>query len=112
MAHSPNSNIYNYLSAMFRKREDTLKSVMQKMVAHYRLKPNLDRIAVEKFWKDEMGALVNRYTEKIYFSKKGSLMIKVSSAPLKNELFINRANLIERINAYLGSNTIKELRIV
>lgn len=97
---------------MFRKREDTLKSVMQKMVDHYRLRPNLDRIAIERFWKEEMGALVNRYTEKIYFSKKGFLMIKVSSAPLKNELFINRANLKERINAYIGASCVEEIRIV
>jgi len=97
---------------MFRRNEDTLKSVMQKMVAHYRLKPNLDRIAVEKFWKEEMGDLINRYTEKVYFSNKGTLMIKVSSAPLRNELFINRENLIERINAYLGDSRIKEIRIV
>lgn len=97
---------------MFRRNEDTLKSVMQKMVAHYRLKPNLDRIAVEKFWKEEMGELINRYTEKIYFSNKGTLMIKVTSAPLRNELFINRDNLKERINAYLDGNQIREIRVV
>ena len=97
---------------MFRKNEDTLKTVLQKMVDHYRLRPNLDRIAVERFWKEEMGELINRYTEKIYFSKKGSLMIKVSSAPLKNELFLNRDQLKERINAYLGGDQIKEIRIV
>jgi len=85
---------------------------MQKMVAHYRLKPNLDRIAVEKFWKDEMGELINRYTEKIYFSNKGTLMIKVTSAPLRNELFINRDNLKERINTYLQGNQVREIRIV
>lgn len=97
---------------MFRRKEDTLKSVMKKMVTHYRLKPNLDRIAVEKFWKDEMGELINRYTEKVYFSNKGTLMIKVTSAPLRNELFINRNNLVERINTYLGGDSIKEIRIV
>jgi len=85
---------------------------MQKMIAHYRLKPNLDRIAVEKFWKDEMGDLINRYTDKIYFSNKGTLMIKVSSGPLRNELFINRDSLKERINAHLGGQQIKEIRVV
>ncbi len=86
--------------------------VMQKMIDHYRLRPNLNRIAVEKFWKNEMGELFNHYTEKLYFSKKGCLMIKVSSAPLRNELFINRDNLMERMNAYLGDNAITEIRVV
>ena len=101
-----------FLCFMWKRNDSTLKEVMQKMIDHYRLRSNLDRIAVEKFWKEEMGKLINDYTEKIYFSRKGDLMIKVSSAALKNELFMNRENIKTRINAYLGGEQIKAIRIV
>ena len=97
---------------MFRKNESTLKDVMQKLIDHYRLRSNLDRISVERFWEEEMGILINRYTDKVYFSKKGCLMIKVSSSALRNELTMNRANIKERINAYLGSNQVHEIKVV
>ena len=97
---------------MFRKNESTLKDVMQKMIDHYRLRSHLDRVSVEKFWEDEMGPLINRYTEKVYFSKKGCLMIKVSSSALRNELTMNRRQIMQRINAYIGSEQVKEIKVV
>ena len=95
---------------MFRKNEAHLGKVMQEMLDKYRLRSNLDKLTIEKFWKEEMGQMVNRYTEKIYFHK-GRLSIKINSAALKNELFINRENLKQRINAYLKADQVKEVKV-
>ncbi|MBT8220862.1 MAG: DUF721 domain-containing protein [Bacteroidia bacterium] len=96
---------------MFRKNEVHLGKVLQEMLDKYRLRSNLDKLTIEKFWKEEMGQMVNRYTEKIYFHK-GCLTIKVNSAALKNELYINRENLKQRINAYLNAQSIKSVKIL
>lgn len=96
---------------MFRKNEVQLNDVIQEMLNKYRLRSNLDKLTIEKFWKEEMGTMVNSYTERLYFYK-GKLTIKVNSSALKNELFVNRENLKERINGYLNSNQIKEVKIV
>lgn len=95
-----------------KKSESTLKEAMQKMVTHYRLGAQLDKLTVERFWQDEMGAMVNRYTEKIYLNRNGELLIKVTSAPLRNELGMRKSTLLTRINEYLGKSTVKHIKII
>ena len=41
--------------------------------------------------------------------RKGSLLIKVKSAPLRNELSYQKTDLINKINSKLGKEVVKEI---
>lgn len=101
-----------YHCTVFRKNESTLKEAMQRMVDHYRLGAQLNKLTVDRFWSEEMGPMVNRYTEKLYLNRNGELIIKVASAPLRNELNMRKPMLKKRINEYLGKDTIRHIKIV
>ena len=55
-----------------------------------------------------MGDGINRYTIKRYV-KDGVMTVHLSSASLANELMLNRAALIARINEALGREIIREI---
>lgn len=61
-------------------------------------------------WKEKMGPTINSYTKKIFLSK-GCLYINITSAPLRQELSMSKANIIEMLNQELGAVMIKEVVI-
>ena len=46
---------------------------------------------------------MNRYV------RGGVLYVTISSAPLRNELMLNRSRLVDRINDFIGKRVIREV---
>jgi predicted nucleic acid-binding Zn ribbon protein len=65
---------------------------------------------VEAIWKEHMGLSINSYTRKIKLNK-GVLSIYLNSAPLRQELNINKEKLVLLINEKIGENRIQEIRL-
>ncbi|NND77917.1 MAG: DUF721 domain-containing protein [Flavobacteriales bacterium] len=61
-------------------------------------------------WPEVMGQAVASRTEKISFYK-GTLYIKLNSAPLKNELVLSRAQVAARLNEHLGETIVMNINI-
>ena len=59
-------------------------------------------------WPQIVGDGINRYTIRRYV-KDGVMNVHLSSASLANELMLNRAHLIQRINEALGRDIIHEI---
>lgn len=62
-------------------------------------------------WVEIAGPGVNRLTTRRYVSDDGVLHLYIASAPLKNELSMNRGRIVEAINERLGQPIITDIQI-
>ena len=68
----------------------------------------LDEHRASALWPQIVGDGINRYTIRRYV-KDGVMTVHLSSASLANELMLNRATIIRRINQTLGRDIIHEI---
>ena len=66
---------------------------------------------VEAAWPKVMGDIVNRMTRSVEV-KDGVLIVRVSSAALKTQLFENRFELVRKLNEAVGASALKDCRIL
>ena len=68
-------------------------------------------VQVEEAWPRVMGEMVTRLTRSVEV-KKGVLIVRVSSAALKAQLFENRFELVSKLNEAVGAKAIRDCRIL
>lgn len=73
-------------------------------------KPMLEHRLIE-LWPKIMGQLVQKYTGTIEI-KDGTLFVQINSAALRQELFIARYSLVERLNREVGAEVITDIRLL
>ena len=73
-------------------------------------KPFLEHKLIEK-WPQIMGPLVQKYTGKINI-KDGTLYVHITSAALRQELFIARHELIQKLNNEMNAQVISDIRLL
>ncbi len=73
-------------------------------------RPLLEKKVVE-MWPTVMGELVARYTRKSEF-KNGTLYVYLSSAPLRQELFLARFEIVKKLNEHVGSDIVQDIRLL
>lgn len=92
-----------------KKREALpLNEILDEILRQNNLDIGLDGARARQAWKESMGEAVDKCTIALYFDK-GALHVKLSSSVLRNELFMNRSRLIERLNAHIGCPVIKNI---
>ncbi len=90
---------------MRKTNEQPLKEVLARLVKTYQLEGKLNEVEIIRSWKSLMGPTISNKTEKIFIQKK-CLYLKISSAPLKQELFFAREKIKNRLNEKIGKNLI------
>lgn len=65
---------------------------------------------IADYWKAAVGSVVMPYTKSCDL-KDGTLYVKITSAALRNELFIRRFDIVKRINEQAGWNIVTNLRL-
>lgn len=93
---------------MKRKEAQALSEILDEILQQNHLDIGLDGARVRQAWKEIMGEAVDKCTLQLSFDK-GTLQVKLSSAVLRNELFMNRRQLIERLNTHIGRPVIKSI---
>ena len=73
-----------------------------------KLADRLDELDALEVWKELIGKQLQNYIAEARMIK-GSLLIKVKSAPLRNELSYKKTDLIKQINTKLGKEVVKEI---
>ncbi|MBQ5379074.1 MAG: DUF721 domain-containing protein [Paludibacteraceae bacterium] len=68
-------------------------------------------VQVEEVWPRVMGETVARLTRRVEV-KDGMLIVHVSSAALKAQLFENRFELVRKLNEAVGAEAIRDCRIL
>jgi hypothetical protein len=85
-----------------------LKDAFESFLKVYNLKSKFNESYLVTYWEKIMGASIAQRTEKIYI-KNGILYLRISSAPLRQELVLAKTKLISLLNAEIGEEIIKEV---
>jgi hypothetical protein len=75
-----------------------------------KLRKGRNAVRVENIYREKMGEVINKYTSKIHFHNE-TLSIHILSAPLKKELSMNHSKILKLLNAELGEELIKIIKI-
>ena len=75
------------------------------------LEQSVLEVQVEEAWPKVMGDVVNRLSRSVEV-KDGVLIVRVSSAALKTQLFENRFELVSKLNEAVGAKIIRDCRIL
>ena len=92
-----------------KKNPVSVKNVIDKILLNKKLNNGLLELKIKDAWKNVMGKNVNTYTTNIKLNKE-IIFVKLSSAPLKNELVYRADTIIKLLNNELGQERIKEIK--
>jgi hypothetical protein len=82
--------------------------IIRKLMKNPKLADRLDELDALEVWKELIGEQLQKYIAEARMIK-GSLLIKVKSAPLRNELSYKKTDIIKQINTKLGREVVKEI---
>ena len=82
--------------------------IIRKLMKNQKLADRLDELDALEVWKELIGKQLQNYIAEARMIK-GSLLIKVTSAPLRNELSYKKTDIIKQINTKLGREVVKEI---
>ncbi len=96
---------------MRQSNAQSIASVIQQMIKEYGIGDKLLQAKLPAVWKDLMGAAIARRTLDISLVR-GVLTLRLSSAPLKQELHFQKEVIRQRMNEALGEDFIREVCIL
>jgi hypothetical protein len=96
------------------KRENdsfSMKDLMSSFIKENNLSKGMRKIKIEEAWASLMGQGVASYTEAIQLQNK-TLIIKLSSSVLREELSYGKDKIIKMLNSEIGEEAISKLLLV
>lgn len=96
------------------KRENdslALKQLMKFFIKENNLSKGMQKIKIEEAWHKLMGKGVSSYTHSIELQKK-TLVIRLTSSVLREELGYGKEKIIKMINEEVGDKVISKLLLV
>ncbi len=93
---------------MQRKGTQAIGDILNDILQAQGLDIGLNGARARQAWQDTMGDAVLRYTEDISF-EKGTLYVRLTSAILRNELFMCRSQIIKKLNEKIGRQVIQTI---
>lgn len=94
-----------------RKNDQPISEIIQQMMkSSTKINTGLASVSIQKIYAEEMGDVINGYTEQIKL-KGSTLIINVISAPLRAELMSGKEKMMTLLNKRLGSNIINKIII-
>ncbi len=90
---------------------EQLKKVLKKTIENSGFKNAILQENAVSVWPDVVGKNISKIS-KATSVDKGVLFIKVESATWKQELYMQKNEIINKINKKIGSKAIKEIRLV
>lgn len=88
--------------------EAPLKEVIDKLLKAYRLDGKMKEMDVLAAWPEMMGIAVSNRTSEIYIRNK-TLILKMDSAVMRDELKHGKEIIIQRINEQAGFEMISDV---
>lgn len=93
----------------YRKSQATpLKEAIEGMLKAYKIDYKYNETALLNSWEEVMGKTISSRTTKLYIRNK-ILYVELSSAPLKNDLSLSKAKVIELLNKNLEKEIITDV---
>src|SRR4051812_33758777 len=83
----------------------SLKDCIGELLDAYKLRGKLSQTHIIASWEKLMGQSISKRTSEIFF-KDNTLFIKITSAPLKQELQLSKTKIIKLLNEEVGTSII------
>lgn len=99
---------------MMEKKGDNIKRIdnaFRNMLNEYRLDSKYSAMMIKASWEKVMGKPIASRTRQISLNN-GKLRVKLSSAPLKNELNMSKTKVLELLEKEFGKGVIEEVVFV
>ncbi len=94
-----------------RRSAQSLVEVIDSLRSKYGIgRPTVEQ-AIRDVWPEIVGAANASYSNAVRIDERGRLVVHASHAVVRNELFLNRAEIIERIRRIPGCASIKQLHL-
>ena len=95
---------------MARKKsnEQSLKQAVDLMVDAFGMREKMDELDITSAWDNVVGGMVARHTVSVRL-RRGRLVVRVDSAPLRQELGFMRDALKEILNKRAGRPVVEEI---
>lgn len=94
---------------MRRSKAEQVGNIVRLFMRQEGLEAPYNEYRLMKAWEEVLGEGIACFTgEK--FIKNQTLFVKIQSSVVKNELYMGRANIIKRLNDYVGSQVITDIR--
>jgi len=95
---------------MKRGKTENLADILNQLLENTQLERGLLERQVVRIVYQTLGQLGTKYLRKVEL-KNGVLYLYLTSAALRQELYMSRMAFVERINLQLGKKIVQELRI-
>lgn len=95
---------------MRRQQTQSIDAAILDFLRDSGLEKNLLQRRVVELWPTIMGDMVARLTRSVDIDK-GVLIVKLSSAALKAQLFDMRFDLVRKMNTAVGAEVIRDVRL-
>ena len=90
--------------------EKTLGEILKHFVQSKPIKSKYTLVQIKEVWLNQLGPSIQHYTKDLTFNR-GILTVRLSSAPLRQELLYNKPKLLALLNEALGGSVIKDVKI-
>ena len=89
----------------------SIKEVIEELINAYKLRGKINEVRIQHAWEEIMGKAVTSRTKELFLKDK-KLFIRVTSAPLKEELFYSAEKIKKLFNEHLDGEYIDEVRFL
>lgn len=96
---------------MRRRNTEQLDGILARYLRNEGLETPLNEYRLVNAWGDVMGEAVARYTGKVHIYNR-TLYVELRSPALRSNLFMRRAELVRRLNAYVNADVISDVRFI
>jgi hypothetical protein len=96
------------------KRENEsnpIKDLMDSFIKENNLSKGMRKIKIEEVWQNLMGQGVTSYTESVQL-QNSTLIIRLSSSVLREELSYGKDKIIKMINDEMGEDVVSKIMLV
>ena len=90
---------------------EQLKKAIQEAISGSGLERAIQQESAVSIWSDVVGDVVSKVTDAASVDK-GVLVVKTKSATWRQELYMQKKDIIDKINKKIGSAAIKEIRFI
>ncbi|MDH3381578.1 MAG: DUF721 domain-containing protein [Flavobacteriaceae bacterium] len=98
---------------MAKRHDDFLPidEILKEFIKENNLTKGIQKLSVEKLWPELMGSGIANYTENVTLKNK-TLIIKLKSSVLREELSYGKEKIIKMMNEHLGEEVINQLKLL
>ena len=93
---------------MRKSNQQSIGAVIRKLLKNQKLEGRLKELDVLKLSEELLGKNLMKYINDLSV-KNGTLIIKVKSAIVRNELSYQKSEIIKKINEQVGNEILKEI---